>query len=113
MNLIAAAGLVPVPQDYDADGKADPAVFRPATAEWTILQSVNNQRRTFRLGARNDVPVPSPYTPYRVPPAGNRAAANNRGGGGQRIASASIVGILPDANLANAFAQPKKRPKGR
>jgi hypothetical protein len=36
---LQAQGDVPVPGDYDGDGKADPCVFRPATGTWFILES--------------------------------------------------------------------------
>ena len=31
---------VPVPGDYDRDGRADIAMWRPSTGVWTVLQSI-------------------------------------------------------------------------
>jgi hypothetical protein len=33
------SGAVPVPGDYDGDGKSDPAVYFPSTGQWWILYS--------------------------------------------------------------------------
>ncbi|MEO6808726.1 MAG: GDSL-type esterase/lipase family protein [Isosphaeraceae bacterium] len=47
--------------DYDGDGKTDPAVFDPKTAQWSILQSTDGPR-TIQFGAANsDIPVPGDY----------------------------------------------------
>jgi hypothetical protein len=58
----AASGLgdIPVPADFDGDGRADIAVRRNATAEWFVLQSSSGQVQTTRWGAPNDLPLPQP-----------------------------------------------------
>jgi len=56
---------VPVPADYDADGRTDLAVWRPDTGEWWIARSSNgydqNNALRFRWGKLGDVPVQSDY----------------------------------------------------
>jgi CSLREA domain-containing protein len=54
---------MPVPGDYDGDGLADVAVYRPATGYWYILQS-STQFTTYierQWGLSDDIPVPSDY----------------------------------------------------
>ncbi|MFN0278156.1 MAG: FG-GAP repeat domain-containing protein [Pyrinomonadaceae bacterium] len=69
-------GDVPVPGDYDGDGKLDIAVWRPATGMWHMLQSSNGYYSE-RFGADGDTPVgikavyasrPSGASFTRVPP---------------------------------------------
>jgi hypothetical protein len=55
------AGDVPVPGDYDGDGRADLAVFRPSTAQWVILPSGTGQATFGQFGLATDVPVPGDY----------------------------------------------------
>jgi hypothetical protein len=56
---------VPVPADFDGDGRTDIAVWRPDTGEWFVLYSGAgfDQRKAgiFRWGKLGDVPVQADY----------------------------------------------------
>jgi len=56
---------VPVPGDYDGDGKIDVAVWRPSTGVWTIIRSSDGVVASQAWGAGYspylDVPVPGDY----------------------------------------------------
>ena len=52
---------LPVPGDYDGDGKTDPAVYNPATSAWTLQQSRSGLASLFFGWSHNDVPVPADY----------------------------------------------------
>jgi hypothetical protein len=60
-----ALGDVPVPGDYDGDGKTDLALWRPGTGDWSILKSSTNDTASMHANwggsAWGDIPVSGDY----------------------------------------------------
>jgi hypothetical protein len=55
------AGDIPVPADYDGDGRADFGIWRPVTGEWFIYTAAGVVQPVHVWGGNGDIPVPAGY----------------------------------------------------
>ena len=56
--VLGRADDIPVPGDYNGDGVADVAVYRPSTGQWFIR---DGSPGTIQWGRTGDIPVPADY----------------------------------------------------
>jgi hypothetical protein len=52
----------PIAADYDGDGRADIAVFRPSTGIWYLLRSTSGFTG-LQFGISTDTPTPNAFVP--------------------------------------------------
>jgi hypothetical protein len=55
---------MPIPSDYDGDGKTDIAIFRPETNFWYRINSSNNAFNAKSFGQKGDLPSTISAQPY-------------------------------------------------
>ncbi len=48
---------IPVPGDFDGDGRTDVAIFRPSTGVWWVLGSSSGPGAGVTWGAATDLPI--------------------------------------------------------
>ena len=56
---LGTSGDIPIPGDFDSDGKTDLGLYRPSTGMWYALRSTSNYTTWLaqQWGASTDIPV--------------------------------------------------------
>ncbi|HJZ77433.1 MAG TPA: VCBS repeat-containing protein [Vicinamibacterales bacterium] len=94
-------GDIPVPADYDGDGKTDFAVWRPSSGTWFVINSGNGVATSQQWGTSGDVPVPGQWdgdgradlAVWR--PSSGQWLINTPGSTGARVLQWGLFGDVP------------------